>query len=469
MGNYIPGIWRRSWSRFFRVVVFLCSYGFILLLIFVLFSTVAGENISRYYEWRENLPSAAFHRTDFKDPELAWQRIARDAEAGSPWRKLAQRLMGARNKVDRPLIDEKAMAAEIGALESMPWIIRLFPPLMRLGPVKPWSADGFQFEKSFSELYDSLTSQEKYEAKVAKEIASSVLGLPRLYEDLGPVWAERPVEIADNAALAARFIDQAKVLAASLPRAVRLNGAAPGADPHQQPSRPETLPGRVHAGPRTQGRIRVDRLGPRPVDEDSDIPDRAGGLESSAARSTSTRSPSRSFTGGTSSIAGSRSRRGRGWIAGSTRRGRPIAGASTGNSGRTPHADGAPAPADQRDAGGEPVAGRRAGGRQDIFTFSRVASAREDGVLAEHHRSRDDQTHQFAGQAERPRHRQHRDHLGGVPVSRQYRQPRPSAILHLLNIQTGYWAHRPKEFERRSPTRASASTSSIVGPRSRGG
>src|SRR5262249_38605208 len=70
VGNYIPGIWRRSWEPFFRVVVFLCSYGFILLLIFVLFSTVAGENISRYYEWRENLPSAAFHRTDFKDPEL---------------------------------------------------------------------------------------------------------------------------------------------------------------------------------------------------------------------------------------------------------------------------------------------------------------------------------------------------------------------------------------------------------------
>ena len=64
-------------------MVFLCSYGVVLLVVFLIFSTVAKENVSGYYDWRKDLPSAAFHFTDFRDPEMAWGRIAYDVT--TPW------------------------------------------------------------------------------------------------------------------------------------------------------------------------------------------------------------------------------------------------------------------------------------------------------------------------------------------------------------------------------------------------
>lgn len=73
-GRKQEGSWfkSRGWEPVFRVVVFLCGYGVVLLVLFLVFSTVAKENVSGYYDWRKDLPSAAFHFTDFRDPELAW-------------------------------------------------------------------------------------------------------------------------------------------------------------------------------------------------------------------------------------------------------------------------------------------------------------------------------------------------------------------------------------------------------------
>ena len=120
--------------------MFLFSYGVVLLVVFLIFSTVAKENVSGYYDWRKDLPSAAFHFTDFRDSELAWGRIAYDATAPwiyesppkdepsakgkwsrNPWHELAKKLMNAREKAGVPLNQERRERAEIQLLRSLPW------------------------------------------------------------------------------------------------------------------------------------------------------------------------------------------------------------------------------------------------------------------------------------------------------------------------------------------------------------
>lgn len=200
----------------FRVVVFLCSYGFVLLVIFVLYSTVAGENVSGYYEWREDLPYASFHQDDFKNRSQAWELIALDAagaldsgrasfigppDLSASWGPLATRLMAVRNahfqyEKDRVCGDEvrgweigtefsleqdRAVDGEIRALGSLPWIVRLFPSLMWLGPKQPWDKAGFDLKTDIWRLYALNARQFRSEVRLASRIAGAVLSDPELY------------------------------------------------------------------------------------------------------------------------------------------------------------------------------------------------------------------------------------------------------------------------------------------------
>ena len=63
----------------YQVVVFLCSYGLLLLVLFVLYGLVAGEDVSGYNDRREADPAAAFHKTDYQDYDKAWEKIDTDA------------------------------------------------------------------------------------------------------------------------------------------------------------------------------------------------------------------------------------------------------------------------------------------------------------------------------------------------------------------------------------------------------
>ncbi|WP_422932111.1 hypothetical protein [Singulisphaera sp. PoT] len=175
----------------FRVAVFLFSYGFVLLLVFVIYSLVARENVSGYSDWRESLPFETFHPSDFRNWEQAWERIASDARGpyGSPWKKLASRLMEARNdyrapygsKMSLSLLNERAEMAELRLLDSMPWIVRLIPPFMHLGPVGRWSFNDYQVDDSLSRLYELYTRQDRFQLDVGSRIARSVLQDPALY------------------------------------------------------------------------------------------------------------------------------------------------------------------------------------------------------------------------------------------------------------------------------------------------
>ena len=183
-------------SPIFRVIVFLSSYGFILILIFVLYGLVAKENISGYYEWREDLPSAAWHTTEFKDPDKAWEQIARDASraalepAGwSNWQRLALRLMDMRKQrtpeeIEISLCQELQLDANVRALGSMPWVVRLFGPLMRFGPDRPWSRNQYSIDRSWMPLYELETRQFENQTKLASRIAQDILGNSRLWKTL---------------------------------------------------------------------------------------------------------------------------------------------------------------------------------------------------------------------------------------------------------------------------------------------
>ncbi|WP_165224966.1 hypothetical protein [Aquisphaera insulae] len=206
----------------FRVVIFLCSYGFILLLIFVLYSTVARENVSGYYEWRDSLPAAALHPSEFRNWERAWDQIALDAQdPGAPgWGEFAAALMSARDATARPMVEdgaagpgadsswledehqvpfplhrEKAETAEIRILDSMPWIVRLAPYLMRLGPETPWRRNGIDPSRAPSRLYDLLSHADQVQLAISRGVSDRVLNRPNLYTKLESVEGPAPIDI----------------------------------------------------------------------------------------------------------------------------------------------------------------------------------------------------------------------------------------------------------------------------------
>jgi hypothetical protein len=200
----------------FRVVVFLCSYGFVLLVIFVLYSTVAGENVSGYYEWRDDLPFATFHQDDFKNQSQAWELIALDAakvpDSGPPdlsalptgWEPLATRLMAVRKKhfhydegrvcgdevrkweteEEFSLEQDRADATALRAWSSLPWIVRLFPWFVQFGPKTPWSQAGFDIEGDVWRPYALNAAQFRTGERLASRIAGAVLSDPYLYLDV---------------------------------------------------------------------------------------------------------------------------------------------------------------------------------------------------------------------------------------------------------------------------------------------
>ena len=188
---------KRGWEPIFRVVIFLCSHGFVLLVVFVLYSTVAGENVSGYYEWRENFPSAAFHRDEFADDVKAWTKIERDASQPDPdpqgppldWGRLARLMVTAQAASWDE--SESLRNAEVRAWESTPWIVRLFPPLLNWGPNRPWKEDGLGLDPwTFSRPYDLYGRDLVFRTERAFRIASTVLDDPRLYETV-PVMEEK--------------------------------------------------------------------------------------------------------------------------------------------------------------------------------------------------------------------------------------------------------------------------------------
>ena len=186
-------------SPIFSVIVFLSSYGFILILVFVLYGFVAKENISGYYEWREDLPSAAWHPTEFKEPVKAWEQIDRDASRSDSepagqlkWRYLARKLMKVRQKLGTdeskfPLDEEWRLDAKARALASMPWIVRLFGPYMCFDSDRQWTLDHYSIEWSGVPLYDLTTRQQRNQTELALRIARDVLGDSKLWKTLPPL------------------------------------------------------------------------------------------------------------------------------------------------------------------------------------------------------------------------------------------------------------------------------------------
>ena len=178
----------RGWEPVFRVVVFLCSYGFILLMVAVLYGTVAHEDVSGYYEWRENFPSAAFHETEFRDPELIWERIARDAAGpDAAWRPVARRLMALRRPDvakgwdGLPIERERGLTTEVRTLEALPWLARLFPSLGVFGPDWPRGDDGFAPAIfPIQRIYDANQELEAIEGELARRISADLLTDPKL-------------------------------------------------------------------------------------------------------------------------------------------------------------------------------------------------------------------------------------------------------------------------------------------------
>lgn len=164
------------WGPVYQVIVFLCSYGFLLLLIFVLYGMMARENVSDYEQRREADPAAAFHRTDFQPWDRAWERIAidskhRGAKKDSPWKELAASLLEVRRARGLGLVDEKLLTEAIQRLEAMPWTVRL--------------AYG-------ASLYNLKTTLAKLQDDVAGRIGEQVLARPDLYLDLPDNIDEAP-------------------------------------------------------------------------------------------------------------------------------------------------------------------------------------------------------------------------------------------------------------------------------------
>lgn len=198
----------------FRVVVFLCSYGFVLLVVFVVYNLVARENVSGYMDWRESLPSAALHPSEFKGWPEAWEQIAQDAKTPPSnmkprrregWGQLAFLLMKARDEAAVvSLVDERKELAEIRLLDSMPWIVRLAPRFMSWGPNQLWEADGYVVNDSHERFYSLLGRADRLQLDVAAQIARDVLSRPDLYKELPPLDKAIPDDAAKPDEIKAR-------------------------------------------------------------------------------------------------------------------------------------------------------------------------------------------------------------------------------------------------------------------------
>lgn len=249
---------RRGWEPVFRVVVFLCSYGFVLLLVFVAFSTVARENVSGYYNWRTDLPWAAFHVADLRESDPAWERIERDARGPrGPWEKLAGRFLEAREVADFPLTVDRERSAEIRLLDSRPWIDRALWPLAWAWSRAPWGGrEGYAISPSAEVHYQKLAEQDRDQRKLARAIADHILSDPTLYTIIPeaavtPDPAERPANWDPKRyeGLGDRYRRRAMSLAA-----LRLPGAPPPIDPSVARSRTTTAV--VDGGPGLGAAIR---------------------------------------------------------------------------------------------------------------------------------------------------------------------------------------------------------------------
>ncbi|WP_337177335.1 hypothetical protein [Paludisphaera sp.] len=189
---------RRGWEPVFRVVVFLCSYGFVLLVVFVVFSTVAKENVSGYYEWRSDLPLAAFHPSDLREPDPAWERVARDARGpDGPWKPLAKKFLEARSAAGFPLVEERDRAARMRLLDSRPWVDRLLWPLAWIWSRPDWSDDNHPQAASAEAHYDEMATQSYKQRVLARRLSEIVLGWDWLYtivpkEPVTPARTELP-------------------------------------------------------------------------------------------------------------------------------------------------------------------------------------------------------------------------------------------------------------------------------------
>jgi hypothetical protein len=238
----------RRWALgpVFRVIVFLCSYGFVLLVIFVVYSTVARENVSGYFEWRDSLRSAALHPSEFRNWSRSWDQIALDAEGplGSAWKPLAAQLMAARDSVaDFPLASEKAETAEIRLMDSMPWVVRLAPFLMYLGPEKPWQNNGVQPSWKPSRLYDLMAHSDQFQLDVAAAISDQVLSRADLYKTLQEVEKPVLVDVDLKSELEARTPEKA-AREADRRNADRLEAVLKRAEPSGHPAVGTDVPGR---------------------------------------------------------------------------------------------------------------------------------------------------------------------------------------------------------------------------------
>ncbi len=224
----------RGWKTIFSVVIFLCSYGFVLLVIFVLFGLVVGENVSRYFEWRENVPLAALHPSDFRDSDRAWERIKRDADEFErpnlprpPWGNIASRLMDVRQRtakdetgreVDLSMEREMGLATKIRILESQPWAIRLVPLSGLINLRSAWTNQTHDPGCSGKDLYDAKFDESRLQVLLTRRIAEDVLSDPKLYRDLPTFEQAFPPDGRDESQRKSelrawnRYLEQARFL-----------------------------------------------------------------------------------------------------------------------------------------------------------------------------------------------------------------------------------------------------------------
>ncbi|AMV36082.1 hypothetical protein [Planctomyces sp. SH-PL62] len=447
-----------GWEPVFRVVIFLCSYGFVLLVVFVIFSTMARENISGYIDWREFLPDAAMHPTDFRNSTAAWDQIARDADVDepdskSPWRELARRLMEARTAAGHRLEDEQVLNAKIGAQESLSGIVRLVGPLVGLSAPAPWREDWREDRQdvtpSAAQLYDLLSTLHWKDSKLALAIADSVLSEPELHL-LVPTGAAPPeARESLDGARKYRELDELyrrrAVALASLPEAARSRPAIQAAIRSNN-----RLALNLYLG--SLMRDRRDRVAFASVVWTEDQWTRirifvvAGILWLLCCAVDVNSFALHKFYRGhvidcwvpTGDVENKRwlyqtGRKYRGW--------RPPGGP--------------PAPDPSRRAPFLLINATQEGNRSlgdepdlpgHIFTFSPIAS----GSGSTGHWVRNGRREPFS-------RRNHLDIGNIVATSGAFlapgtiANPALSALLHLLNVQTGYWAHKPNEYENRSP------------------
>lgn len=185
------------WQPVYRVIVFLCSYGLLLLLVFVLYGAVARENISRYFERRAADPAAAFHPADFKENgwERAWEQIADDAEdENQPWHSLADKLQDA-PRHDHPLSAEMRITTEIDTLEAMPWSLRVLVPYwFGYAPnLKPPFERAPRYHTPAMTIYYRKFELNKLRIDVAKKVATDVLSDSGLHKIVPKVDEIYPV------------------------------------------------------------------------------------------------------------------------------------------------------------------------------------------------------------------------------------------------------------------------------------